>query len=266
MSFNFFFILFEVLVLAFIVLFILYLRKSNNNWKCKSIEEQNFNSSEKEINSLIDAKTPAETSDEAQLILQDVYHRIKNNIQIITSLISLQIVKESNEAVKSALVDCQSRVKAMSIIHEKLYTSASSNFIEMRGYVETLTFYLLKAYHVDKEKIRVIIDIDPIFLDLNTAIPLSQMLNEILSNSFKHAFAFQENGEVVIRLSRTDQKNGVYTLSISDNGAGFTDDVTFPDKGKLGFHLISGLAKQMGGALKQENTPGTFFEFIFRTK
>lgn len=264
MSFNFFFILFEVLVLAFVVWFILYLIKSNNS--CKSKEEQNFDSFEKETNSLIDDKIPVETSDEAQLILQDVYHRIKNNIQIITSLISLQIAKESNEAAKSALVDCQNRVKAMSIIHEKLYTSESSNFIEMRVYVETLIPYLLRAYHVNKEKINVIIDIDHVFLDLNTAIPLSQMINEILSNSFKHAFIFKENGEVVIRLFATEEKNGVYTLSISDNGSGFIEGVTFPDKGKLGFHLISGLARQMGGALKQESFSGTSFEFVFRTK
>ena len=251
MSFNFFFIFFEVLVLAVIVLFILYLRKSNAN--CKSKEEQNFNSPEK-------------TPDEIQPVLQDICHRIKNNIQIVISLISLQIAKESNEAAKSALVDCQNRVKAMSIIHEKLYTSESSNLIEMSGYVKTLTSYLSGAYHVNKEKIKVIVDIDKVFFDLNTAIPLSQMINEILSNSFKHAFVFKESGEVVIKLSSTDQKNGVYTLSISDNGAGFIDDVTFPDKGKLGFYLISALARQMGGTIKQENSSGTSFEFVFKTK
>lgn len=266
MSFNLSNVIFEAVMLSATVLLIVYLKKNNNSIKGECEEEQNLNCSGKETEGFIEVKTPADISDETELVLREVYHRMKNNIQIVTSLISLQIVKESNEAAKSALLECQNRVKVMSIIHEKLYTSESSNFIEMHGYVETLTSYLLRAYHVDKDKIKVIIDVKPVYLDLNTAIPLSQMINEILSNSIKHAFVFKEYGEVVISLSLTQQENSVYTLSISDNGSGFPDNVSFPDKGKLGFHLISGLAKQMGGVLKHESSPGTFFEFAFKTK
>jgi len=198
--------------------------------------------------------------------LKEVYHRVKNNIQIVASLISLQIVKEKDENIKAALVECQNRVKTMSIIQEKIYSSENDNEINLKGIVESMVSSLMRAYKIDKEKVEIVIDIPEINVDVSKAIPLSQMINEILSNSLRHAFPGNMRGQVEIKLLQFECDRNFYSLCISDNGIGFPDQSFFPDKGKLGFYLISALAKQIGGKLELFLTSGTSFEFRFVLK
>lgn len=204
--------------------------------------------------------------DEKEQILREVYHRVKNNMQIVSSLISLQIVKESDEGIKSALTECHNRVKVISLIHEKLYSSEVPNSIEMRGYVEALASSLTRAYRIDKNRIGVVIDMPPLVIDLDSAIPLAQIINEILSNSLRHAFMSKDHGEVVIRLLKDKSDGNLFFLHINDNGVGLPPHASYPDKGRLGFSLIQGLSRQMGGDMEADFSAGTSFKLSFRVK
>lgn len=195
--------------------------------------------------------------------LKKVYHRVKNNMQVVASLVSLQIVKEKDENIKAALVECQNRVKTMSIIQEKIYSSENDNLIDLKGIVESMVPSLMRAYKIDKEKVEIVINIPEINIDVSKAVPLCQMINEILSNSLRHAFPGDMPGQVEIKFLQTEGDRSLYSLCISDNGIGFPDSSFFPEKGKLGFHLISALAKQMGGKLELDLASGTSFEFRF---
>jgi len=198
--------------------------------------------------------------------LKEVYHRVKNNMQVVTSLISLQIVKEKDANIKAALVECQNRVKTMTIIQDRIYSSENDNFIDLKGIVESMVPSLMRAYKIDKEKVEISVNVPEIKIDLNTAIPLSQIINEILSNSLKHAFPGESFGRVEIKIHKLEGDTRSYSLCISDNGIGIPDLSFFPEKGKLGFHLISALSKQMGGGIELDLAGGTSFEFKFALK
>jgi two-component sensor histidine kinase len=253
----------QVIISSALVLLVILLKKNRDKsyWKILNQDKKGFPLEE---NICEDPDNSIE--DQREQILREVYHRVKNNMQIITSLISLQIVKENNEDVKSALVECHNRVKAMSLIHEKLYSSDSDNSIEMRGYVESLVSSLMRAYRIDKDKINVVIDMEPHCLNLDRSIPLSQIISEILSNSLRHGFLSGDNGKVVIKFYADNLEEGLFVLCIRDNGKGLPPHVSYPDKGKLGFNLIQGLARQMGGDMKTDFSGGTSFEFIFPVK
>ena len=256
-------VFFQALIYSIAVLLVIFLKKSSNKPNSEICKEDESvflpenNSDVEPDNSFLEQK---------EQVLREVYHRVKNNMQIITSLISLQIVKESDEDVKSALVECHNRVKAMSLIHEKLYSSDKDNSIEMRGYVESLVPSLMRAYRIDKDKINVLIDMESHYLSLDRSIPLSQIISEILSNSLRHGFLPGDSGKVVVKFYTDSQEEGLFVLSISDNGKGFPPHVAYPQKGKLGFNLIQGLAKQMSGDMKTDFSGGTSFEFTFRVK
>ena len=233
----------------------------------KETEEREYKSQPCEIdNSDISKEELKKLIAEKEQHLREVYHRIKNNMQVVTSLISLQIVKEKEEIIKNALLECQNRVKTMSIIQEKIYSSVSDNYIDFKEIVESMSSYLLRAYKVDKNKIDLSINIPQIKIDVNTAIPLSQIVNEILSNSLKHAFTGEISGRVEIKLQQHEYDTSSFSLRICDNGVGLPDLSFFPDKGKLGFHLINALARQMGGRIELDLTSGTSFKFIFTLK
>jgi two-component sensor histidine kinase len=256
-------VFFQTLVYSIAVLLVIFLTKRSNK-RDQEIFKQGEGVLLPENNS--DVEPDNSFREQKEQVLREVYHRVKNNMQIITSLISLQIVKESDEDVKSALVECHNRVKAMSLIHEKLYSSDKGNSIEMRGYVESLVPSLIRAYRIDKNKISVVIDMESHYLSLDRSIPLSQIISEILSNSLRHGFLPGDSGKVVIRFYADSQDEGLFVLSISDNGKGFPPHVSYPQKGKLGFNLIQGLARQMNGDMKTDFSGGTSFEFTFRVK
>jgi len=256
-------VFFQALIYSAAVLLVIFLTGKNNKW---SREKPEIEQGSSDVKNNLSKEHIESNEDRNEKTLRDVYHRVKNNMQIMTSLISLQIVKEVDESVKAALIECHNRVKAVSIIHEKLYSSETTSHIEMRGYVESLASSLLRAYRIDKDKIRVVIEMEPVRIDLDCAIPLSQIINEILTNSLKHGFTARNNGTVVIKLQKDNRKDGFFILHISDNGNGLPPYVSYPEKGKLGFNLINGLAKQLGGDMKTDFSSGTSFELCFRAK
>lgn len=202
------------------------------------------------------------TISEKEHLIREVHHRVKNNMQVITSLISLQTSRQTDENIRSVLNDCQSRVRAMALVHERLYNSNNFNSINFQNYIQTLVPMLMNTYKVDRQKIRVGINVSDISIGLVTAIPLAQLINELLSNSFKHAFRDGKSGNVDISLSRSDGERS-YSLVVSDDGCGLNLDTVYPSMGNLGFQLIDALIKQLRGKLLLNSEHGLTFTITF---
>ncbi len=202
------------------------------------------------------------TISEKEHLIREVHHRVKNNMQVITSLISLQTSRQTDENIRSVLNDCQSRVRAMALVHERLYNSNNFNSINFQNYIQTLVPMLMNTYRVDRQKIRVEINVSDISIGLVTAIPLAQLINELLSNSFKHAFRDSKSGNVEISLSRSDGDRN-YSLVVSDDGCGLQVDTVYPSMGNLGFQLIDALIKQLRGKLQLNSEHGLSFTITF---
>jgi len=201
---------------------------------------------------------------EKELLLREVHHRVKNNMQVVTSLISLQASRQTDDYVKSILTECQNRVRTMALVHEKLYSSNNFTSINFGHYINTLVPLLMNSYRIEKNQITVDVSAQDIQLGLNTAIPLAQLVNEILSNVFKHAFPGGKTGSVLIVLSG-DKSTGINVLEIKDTGTGLTENVSYPDGGNLGFQLIEALVKQIGGKIKFSGEGGVSIKITFRS-
>ncbi len=199
---------------------------------------------------------------EKEHLIREVHHRVKNNMQVITSLISLQASRQTDDKIRSVLIDSQNRVRAMSLVQERLYNSSDFSSINFQNYIQTLVTMLMSSYRLDSQKVRVTLDVSDINIGISTAIPLAQLINEILSNSFKHAFAGCENGSIAVSLHRTEEDKNC-TLVISDNGNGLPGDVVFPQNGNLGFQLIDALIKQLHGKYTLVCSTGVSFRIIF---
>jgi two-component sensor histidine kinase len=199
---------------------------------------------------------------EKEHLIREVHHRVKNNMQVITSLISLQASRQTDDNIRSVLVDSQNRVRAMSLVQERLYNSSDFSSINFQNYIQTLVPMLMSSYRIDRQKVRVSLDVSDINIGISTAIPLAQLINEILSNSFKHAFTGSENGGITVSLHRTEENKNCI-LVISDNGSGLPGDVVFPQNGNLGFQLIDALIKQLRGKYTLDCSTGVSFNIVF---
>lgn len=199
---------------------------------------------------------------EKEHLIREVHHRVKNNMQVITSLISLQTSRQTDDNIRSVLNDCQNRVRAMALVQERLYNSGDFSSINFQNYIQTLVTMLMSSYRIDRQKARVLLDVSDLNIGISTAIPLAQLINEILSNSFKHAFRGNESGSINISLHRNDEDRNCI-LVISDDGAGFPSDMVFPGNGNLGFQLIDALIKQLRGKYSLTSENGVSYTVIF---
>jgi len=190
---------------------------------------------------------------------KEIHHRIKNNLQVISSLLDLESEKFDNEEVIEAFRESQNRVISMALVHEELYRSQDMESIDFSDYIMKLVNELSYSYIMDKDKIQVKTDIDNVFLDMDTAIPLGMIVNELVSNSFKHAFEPGQDGEIYVNLHSVDDK---LTLEVGDNGVGFPEDIDFRETDSLGLQLVTTLTSQIEGSIELENTEGTNFVII----
>jgi PAS domain S-box-containing protein len=193
---------------------------------------------------------------EKELLLKEVHHRVKNNMQVIISLMSLQASRQKERKLRDVLNECQNRVRTMALVHEKLYGSENFTSINMNNYIRSLVPMLMTSYRVDRKKINVEIDALDTFFNLSIAIPLAQLVNELLSNVFKHAFKDGAVGNVEIALKPDVIINNRFSLSVIDDGTGLPPEVNFPDSGSLGFQLIDALVKQIKGEISFLNDRG----------
>ncbi len=202
---------------------------------------------------------------EKELLLQEVHHRVKNNMQLISSLFSLQSRHIKDKQAFEIFKSSQNRVRSMAIIHERLYQSKDLARVDFAEYTQSLTGHLLSSYGINPDVIKLNIDIKDVFLDINTAVPCSLIINELVSNSLKHGFPGGKKGEIEIA-GHPLNKNEI-ELVISDNGVGIPKEVDFRDTESLGLLLVTILAEdQLHGKIKLDRTKGTSFHIIFRPK
>jgi PAS domain S-box-containing protein len=196
-----------------------------------------------------------------ELLLKEVHHRVKNNLQIISSLLSIQAESLHDPAATRALQDSQERVQCMALIHERLNRDDAPDQLDFREYVETLARDLFYSYGVDRERILLHFELEPLSLGLSQAIPCGLILNELLTNSLKYAFPSERRGEILVQL-RCGQDQSV-TLTVADNGVGLPADFDWKSSPSLGLRIMSILGRQLDGAVEREEGAGTAFSLTF---
>ena len=194
--------------------------------------------------------------DEQVLLLREVHHRVNNNLQIIISLTNLQIRQTDDPNVKQSLYETQNRVKAMSLVHEKLYRSASLSHIEFADYTRFLSTQLFAYYAMDTRRVRLDVTLGNIMVDIVTAVPLGLLMNELVSNCLRHAFPHERKG--VIRISGGCEGD-LITLIVGDDGIGIPADLDWKNTRSLGMRLINSLVDQIDGTITLDRENGTSF-------
>ncbi len=198
---------------------------------------------------------------EKEVLLKEIHHRVKNNLQVISSLLYLQSRGVENDQALEMFRDSESRVRSMALVHERLYQSEDLARVDFAEYVRRLANYLFRSYGVNTNVIRLKINVEYVFLGVDMAIPCGLIINELLSNSLKHAFPDGRAGEIRVEL-RADGE-GQFTLMISDNGVGFPKGLDFPDTKTLGLQLVNTLVNQLEGTIELDRRDGTTFEIAF---
>ncbi|WP_017720849.1 PAS domain S-box protein [Kamptonema formosum] len=198
---------------------------------------------------------------EKELLLKEVHHRVKNNLQVICSIFSLQSQYIKDTQILSVLEDSQNRIRSMALIHEKLYQSDTLAKIDFGEYVRSLANSLLSSYNVSTHLIRTRVRVDSVSLTLDTAIPCGLIINELVSNSLKHAFPNGMAGEISIDLSV--ESEGEMGLTVRDNGVGLPEGFDFKKNNSLGLRLVRALTRQIQGNLNATSAGGACFEITF---
>jgi two-component sensor histidine kinase/ligand-binding sensor domain-containing protein len=198
---------------------------------------------------------------EKETLLQEVHHRVKNNLQVICSLLDLQSQTLKDPKTLEIFRESFNRVKSMALIHEKLYESTSLERINLAEYVETLTNYLLQSYGVNQELITLKVDVEEVFLNIDTAIPCGLIINELISNSLKYAFPQEKNGMIEIKLCSDIEHR--FTLTVKDNGIGFSKDLNPQKPTTLGLQLVNALTQQLEGDMALDESQGIEFKIKF---
>lgn len=213
-----------------------------------------------EINS--QKETIEKRNEEKELLLKEIHHRVKNNLQIITGLLELQSIELDDDVYTAAMLDGQSRVKSMALIHEKLYQHEHLASIDMANYCRELTNQIGASY-AKGQNIEVSIDCNAIHLDIDSAIPIGLILNEMITNSWKYAFSGNSHGVISILIEQKGQ--GEYLLEYADDGPGLSSDINPVKFKSLGLRLIGRLTKQLFGKfeyLGKENE-GVHYRIMF---
>jgi len=198
---------------------------------------------------------------EKEVLLREIHHRVKNNMQIISSLLNLQVNYEEEEKVQQVLKDSQGRIKSMSMVHEKLYQSTSLSEINFGSYLKQLIKDIFFSYGISAEKIMPMLVAEDIYINLDTAIPLGLIVNELITNSIKHAFKGRDNGTLKITFQKIDDE---LILKVSDDGVGLGPDVDIDSSKTLGLKLVKNLAIQLDADLEIGRDKGTSFTFKFK--
>jgi PAS domain S-box-containing protein len=196
------------------------------------------------------------------VLLKEIHHRVKNNLQIIISLLNLQSGYIKDEQSLKAVKDGQSRVRSMALVHEKFYQAEELTEINFAEYVDKLCQFLFQSYGDKTDRVQLVIDADKVAFDMDTAMPCGLLINEIVSNSLKYAFPGDRKGEIKIELRKLPEHRVM--MSISDNGIGLPDDFNIEQAESLGLQLIMALANQLDGELIVSRENGPRFSITFK--
>ncbi|MDO8872759.1 MAG: PAS domain S-box protein [Methanoregula sp.] len=217
-----------------------------------------------EIDIRLDAeKQLTKSVGEKEVLLREVHHRVKNNLQIIISLVNLQMRKIDDPVLKQIMTETQNRVRAMSLVHEKLYRSESLSRIDFADYCRFLATQLMSYYSTDTRRVRLDFTLGKIMVDINTAVPLGLVMNELVSNALKHAFPDGRNGTISLS---GGVEGDVITLVVRDNGVGMPADLDWKNTDTLGMRLITTLVDQVDGNIVLDQENGTAFTIVVKEK
>lgn len=198
--------------------------------------------------------------EEKEILLKEVHHRVKNNLQVISSILNLQSSYVKDENTLTILKESQNRIKSMSFIHESLYRTADFSFVNLSEYIENLTRNLIQSYLLDQGNIKVNLDLGNYKLNMDQAIPCGLIINELVSNSMKYAFPSNTNGEIFIKLTEKDNN---FTFIVGDNGIGLPENINIEDTDSLGLQLVYTLIDQLDGKIEVINGIGTKYLINF---
>lgn len=198
---------------------------------------------------------------EKELLLKEVHHRVKNNLHIISSLLDLQSAQIADQRLLNLFSDSQSRIQAMALIHEQLYQSEDFSKVEFGAYIDRLISNLSFSYGNRMRSVQPVVEAEPIQINLETAVPCGLLLNELVTNAFKHAFPNGRSGTIQIQIHRDDSHN--LHLKICDDGVGFAPNINWQNSPSLGLKLIRILAKQLKASLTFDCTQGTSVHLTF---
>ena len=191
---------------------------------------------------------------EKENLLKEVHHRVKNNLQTVSSLLSLQSRNIETGPMKGLLKGTQNRVIAMAMVHEMLYMRNDISHIEYKSYVLELGEYLIRSIKGNDNNVDLKIDIPNIKLGIDTAIPLGLLINETLTNALKYGIESDNEGEISIKLQQDTEKENCYILEIGDNGIGFPETINYKTTKSLGLKLIHNLTRQLRGTIERDNS------------
>ena len=197
---------------------------------------------------------------EKEVLLKEVHHRVKNNLQVISSILNLQTSYVEDKKTLEILRESQNRVKSMSFIHENLYRTKDFNKIDFTEYIENLTKSMIHSYQYAENNISLVLDLDPVFLSMDLSIPCGLIINELLSNSLKYAFP-EKTGIISISIKKTSFKR--IEIIVEDNGIGYSKGLDSDNEGSLGMLLVRTLINQIDGKITLLKHKGTKYLITF---
>jgi two-component sensor histidine kinase len=200
---------------------------------------------------------------EKESLLKEVHHRVKNNLQLISSLLSLQAARIAEPAVAELFAESRNRVRSMALVHENLYRAGDFARISMATHIENLCAHLTRAYGMNRRRVELAIRIGDVQLDLDQAVPCGLIVNELVSNALKHAFPDGRAGRVCVELEPFGDKQHV--LVVGDNGVGLPADLDYHRANSLGLQLVEDLTQQLHGNILVNRDDGTTFTITFDT-
>jgi two-component sensor histidine kinase len=201
---------------------------------------------------------------EKETLLKEIHHRVKNNLQVISSLLSLQSDRLADTMVRKLFLDARDRVRSMALVHEKLYNSQNLARVELGEYTRSLMNDLLQGHAALASKVRLRIEQDSVLVPVDVAIPCGLILNELATNALKHAFRERAEGEIAIETRRL--ADGRIRIVFSDDGDGLPPEIDWRSADTLGLRLIRMLTEQLGGTSELDNGQGTRFELVLTAR
>ena len=199
---------------------------------------------------------------EKETLLREIHHRVKNNLQIISSLLNIQSENINDPSVLSSIREGQSRVQAMSLIHQNLYQSEHLSNVDIENYLKQLVIYLSEMFAKEGKEVTVEVEANNINFDIDTAIPLGLIVNELVSNAYKYAFELQDSGKIKIGIKALNEED--YELHVDDDGKGLPPDFNPAKSKSLGLKLVNILSRQLRGKFSSESSDGASFVVKFK--
>lgn len=239
-----------ILIVLILSCLLLYNRFRLNNQKLEIKKEQ----------LLIQKKRNKKLLVEKEWLIKEIHHRVKNNLQLVISLLNIQSAYLDNEDALMAIQNSQHRINAMSLIHQKLYQADNLANIDLSWYIYELISYLKESFNIG-DKINFVLETEKVYLDIVQAVPLGLIINEALNNAIKYAFPLNRKGNIYIELKNTN--NADYKLIIADNGIGVAQNFDTIERNSLGMNLMMGLSDQIDGNFEMKNDNGLQIQLTF---